>query len=91
MVVDAIRKKYPDINLGVQLLSCGELEALPIAIACAANFIRSEASVFNGLRPEGETNNSGNLAKFYYLRNYLNTKSNIQIFAINTWCVQKKL
>ena len=69
-----IRQKYPEIRMGVQVLSCGELDALPIAMACGAFFVRSEASIFKGLRPEGETTNQGNLAKFYYLRNYLWTK-----------------
>ncbi len=70
----SIRAKFPEIQMGIQVLSCGELEALPIAIACNAFFVRSEASLYKGLRPEGETNNRGNLAKFYYLRNYLTTK-----------------
>lgn len=73
LVAKSIRKSFPEINIGIQVLSCGELEALPIAIACNAFFVRSEASVFKGLRPEGEIFNRGNLAKFYYLRNYLNT------------------
>ncbi len=78
VVAKSIREKFPEIQLGIQVLSCGELEALPIAIACNAFFVRSEASVYKGLRPEGETNNRGNLAKFYYLRNYLNTKNGVE-------------
>ena len=95
IVTKSIREKFPKINMGIQVLSCGELEALPIAIACDAFFVRSEASVFKGLRPEGETTNQGNLAKFFYLRNYLNAKSgaespdNRRFPAI--WCdLQKK-
>ena len=75
VVVKSIKNKFPDVQLGIQVLSCGELEALPIAIVSGAFFVRSEASIYKGLRPEGETNNRGNLAKFFYLRNYLNTKN----------------
>jgi predicted TIM-barrel enzyme len=78
VVAKSVRENFPKMQMGIQVLSCGELEALPIAIACNAFFVRSEASVFAGLRPEGETNNRGNLAKFYYLRNYLNAKNKIQ-------------
>ncbi len=95
VVAKAIRATFPEVQMGVQVLSCGELEALPIAIACGAFFVRSEASIFTGFRPEGETNNRGNLAKFYYLRNYLNTKKSNETaenkrFPV-LWCdLQKK-
>ncbi len=94
-VAQTIRKKYPELKMGIQVLSSGELEALPIAIACDAFFVRSEASIFKGLRPEGETNNQGNLAKFFYLRNYLHAAQGVELpenrRTPQIWCdVQKK-
>lgn len=95
VVAKAIRKSFPTIKLGIQVLSCGELEALPIAIANSAFFVRSESSLFKGLRPEGETNNKGNLAKFYFLRNYLLSQNDTNSQQHSTlpalWCdFQKK-
>ena len=78
VVAKTIRKNFPEINIGVHILSSDELESLPIAIACEAVFTRSESSVFTGLRPEGNTINKGNLAKFYYLRNYFNTINGVE-------------
>jgi len=66
-----IREKYPDIIMGLHVLSSNEIESLPIAIISGAYFVRSESSIFSGHRPEGRTVNSANLAKFYYLRNYM--------------------
>lgn len=40
-----IRQKYPKIQLGVQVLSCGELDALPIAMACGALFAQKLQSL----------------------------------------------
>ncbi len=74
LVASAIRAEYPELNMGIHVLSSDELESLPIAISCDAMFIRSESSIFSGFRPEGKTINRGNLAKFYYLRNYFRTK-----------------
>lgn len=95
LVAKSIRAYFPQIKMGIQVLSCGELEALPIAICCGAFFVRSEASVFIGLRPEGETFNRGNMAKFYYLRNYLTTKNGAELaenrYLPALWCdFQKK-
>lgn len=70
-VARAIRQKYPSLVMGVHILSCNELEALPIAIATGCWFVRSEATLFHGTRPEGETENKGNLARFFYLRRVL--------------------
>lgn len=78
IVCKAIRAKYPDINMGVHVLSSDEIESLPIAIINKAFFVRSESSVFSGFRPEGKTINRGNLAKFFYLRNYLNAKNGVE-------------
>lgn len=70
IVAKAVRAKFPDIPMGIHVLSSDELESLPIAIAAKACFIRSEATVFSGFRPEGKTNNKGTLAKIFYLRNF---------------------
>jgi predicted TIM-barrel enzyme len=71
IICKAIREKYPNLIIGLHLLSSNEIESLSIAIISGAYFIRSETSVFSGFRPEGKTLNRSNLAKFYYLRNYL--------------------
>lgn len=70
-VCQALRQTFPFLSLGAHVLSCNETEALPIAIACGAYFVRSEASLFKGLRPEGTTDNRSNLARFMYLRRVL--------------------
>lgn len=70
-VATEIRKHFPHLAMGVHILSCDELEALPIAIAVGAFFIRSEATLFTGLRPEGRVQNDGNLARFLYVRRLL--------------------
>lgn len=71
IVAKAIRERYPDIKIGMHILSCDEVEALALGIAINGEFIRSETSVFFGIRPEGMTINRGNLAKLYYLRNFM--------------------
>ena len=71
IVCRAIRKKYPNLVMGLHVLSSNDIEALPIAIIFNIYFVRSESSIFSGFRPEGQTINNANLAKFYYLRNYM--------------------
>ncbi|MCK5490478.1 MAG: hypothetical protein KAI67_01410 [Candidatus Pacebacteria bacterium] len=71
IVCRAIRKKYPNLVMGLHVLSSNDIEALPIAIIFDIYFVRSESSIFSGFRPEGQTTNNANLAKFYYLRNYI--------------------
>jgi predicted TIM-barrel enzyme len=75
IVCKSIRAKFPNIHMGFHVLSSNEIEALPIAIISKAFFVRSESSIFSGFRPEGKTINRGNLAKFFYLRNYLHAKN----------------
>ncbi len=72
IVAKRIRSTFPNIMMGIHVLAGDELESLPIAISSESYFIRSEASVFSGFRPEGKMINRGNLAKFFYLRNFLN-------------------
>jgi predicted TIM-barrel enzyme len=67
----AVRAAHPDVCLGVHILSCIEQEVLPIAIDVGAYFVRSEATLFEGVRPEGRTKNESNLARFLYLRRVL--------------------
>lgn len=74
VVTASIRKAYPNLAIGAHILSCNELEVLPIAIIHGCFFVRSEATLFRGLRPEGETTNNGNLARFMYVRNVLQTR-----------------
>jgi predicted TIM-barrel enzyme len=74
VVTAAVRRQFPQLAIGAHILSCNELEVLPIAIAHGCFFVRSEATLFRGVRPEGETDNDGNLARFFYIRNILQTK-----------------
>ncbi len=52
-IVGAIRDAFPRLTLGVQVLACGEREALAIALACGAQFIRCENFVFAHVGDEG--------------------------------------
>ncbi len=49
----AVREAAPNVLLGVQVLSQGEKEALAIAHACGAQFIRCENFVFAHVADEG--------------------------------------
>jgi predicted TIM-barrel enzyme len=71
LICKEIRKKFPTLVIGLHVLASNEIESLPIAIVSNLYFVRSESSIFSGFRPEGRTVNNANLAKFYYLRNYL--------------------
>jgi predicted TIM-barrel enzyme len=70
-VAQAVRAAHPKLPFGMHILSSNELETLPLAIQHGAFFVRSEATLFRGERPEGTTDNSGNLARFMYARNVL--------------------
>ncbi|KAL1501708.1 hypothetical protein ABEB36_006989 [Hypothenemus hampei] len=61
-----IRKIVPKvIPCGVQVLSCGNKEALAIAKACNFNFIRAEGFVFSHIGDEGFTDaNAGSLLRY---------------------------
>lgn len=76
-ICQRVRNKFPDLNIGVHVLSSDDIESLSIAIECDASFVRSESSMFYGLRPEGPTINRGGLAKFFYFRNLLNAYKGI--------------
>jgi len=52
-VVRAIRETLPKMALGVQILASGEREALAVALAAGAQFIRCENFVFSHVADEG--------------------------------------
>lgn len=70
-VLRVLRCEFPSLGIGAHILSANEFEALPLAIAHGCCFVRSEASLFFGFRPEGTTNNHGNLARFMVMRQTL--------------------
>jgi len=49
----AVREAAPNLVMGVQVLSAGEREALAVAHACGAQFIRCENFVFSQVADEG--------------------------------------
>jgi hypothetical protein len=49
----AVREAAPRLTLGIQVLSCGEKEALAIALAVGADFIRCENFVYAHVADEG--------------------------------------
>ncbi|MDX2132384.1 MAG: BtpA/SgcQ family protein [Planctomycetota bacterium] len=49
----AVREATPKLPLGVQILSLGEKEALSVALACNASFIRVENFVYAHVADEG--------------------------------------
>lgn len=52
-VACAIRRQFPSVPLGVQVLAQGNREALAVALAADAQFIRAESFVFGHLADEG--------------------------------------
>lgn len=66
-----LRREYPDGRFGIQLLAFSDDLAMNIAVQNRFSFIRAESVLFEGIRPEGRTPNSGNLAKLYMQRNML--------------------
>nr|CAH7719836.1 unnamed protein product [Callosobruchus chinensis] len=65
-VCSEMRKIIPDsVPFGVQVLACGNREALAIAKACAMNFVRVEGFVFSHIADEGITNaNAGEVLRY---------------------------
>ncbi|CBY15410.1 unnamed protein product [Oikopleura dioica] len=49
----SIRAQFPTVTAGVQVLSCGNKEALSIALAADLDFIRCESFVFGHMGDEG--------------------------------------
>ncbi|CAG9767503.1 unnamed protein product [Ceutorhynchus assimilis] len=66
------------VPCGIQVLSCGNKEALAIAKACALDFIRAEGFVFSHIGDEGFTDaNAGELLRY---RKYIDA-NDVLIFA----------
>lgn len=61
-----LRRAYPKLPIGVQVLSCGTREALAIALAAGADFIRVENFVFAHVADEGmlPTAEAGQLLRY---------------------------
>lgn len=78
IVAKTLRAKFPNVPMGMHVLTSDELESLPIAIAAKACFIRSESTIFSGFRPEGKTENKGTLAKLFYLRNFFQASFGVE-------------
>lgn len=76
IVIGAVRAEFPNLAIGAHILSANELEVLPIAICHGAFFVRSEATVFGGVRPEGPVPNHSNLARYMYVRHQLRCLAN---------------
>jgi uncharacterized protein len=70
-LAESLRREFPDIEIGIQILAFSDDWAMDIACRCGLNFIRSESVLFEGIRPEGRTPNRGNLAKLYMNRQML--------------------
>src|SRR5262245_48387894 len=52
-IAGAVRDALPRLTLGIQILSSGEREALAIALAVSASFIRCENFVYAHIADEG--------------------------------------
>ncbi|CAH1992479.1 unnamed protein product [Acanthoscelides obtectus] len=65
-VCSEMRKIIPDSTpFGVQILACGNKEALAVAKACAMNFVRVEGFVFSHIADEGFTDaNAGHVLRY---------------------------
>ena len=66
-----LREKYQGIQMGIQILAHSDDWAMDIACRCGLDFIRCESALFEGVRPEGRSQNHGNLAKLYMVRQML--------------------
>ena len=52
-IAAAVHDAHPGLPLGIQILACGEREALAVALASGASFIRCENFVFAHVADEG--------------------------------------
>ncbi|XP_063293500.1 uncharacterized protein F13E9.13, mitochondrial-like [Pelobates fuscus] len=77
-VCSAVRQTCPRLPLGVQILSCGNKQALAVALATGLDFIRAEGFVFSHVADEGIVNAcAGELLRYRRLIG----ADHIQIFA----------
>ncbi len=70
-LAERLRSEHPNAVIGIQILAYSDDWAMDIACRCRFDFIRCESALFEGVRPEGRTPNTGNLAKLYMTRNML--------------------
>ncbi|XP_062544967.1 uncharacterized protein F13E9.13, mitochondrial isoform X3 [Armigeres subalbatus] len=64
-IASIIRETVKHIPCGIQVLACGNEEALAVAKACNLNFIRAEGFIFSHVADEGFTNaNAGQLLRY---------------------------
>ena len=68
LLAKRLRETYHRKRFGIQILAFSDDLALGIALRHGFEFVRSESALFAGLRPEGHTQNYGNLAKLYMTR-----------------------
>lgn len=73
-LAERLRKAYPNLRIGIQILAYSDDWAMDIACRCGLDFIRCESALFEGVRPEGRAPNAGNLASMYMTRNMLITQ-----------------
>lgn len=60
-----LRKEAPDLPMGIQILACGNKQALAVAKAANMQYIRAEGFVFGHVADEGYTDAcAGNLLRY---------------------------
>lgn len=76
-VATFLRKAYPEIPIGIQLLAAGDMAALDIAIVCDLDFIRAEGFAYAHIADEGII--QGNAARLLRRRAHLQANK-VRIF-----------
>lgn len=71
-IVSYIKSVFPDIRLGIQILSFADNAALEIAVRHNLEYVRGESFLFSGFRPDTSNHISGTLKKTYLLRSFFN-------------------
>lgn len=71
-ITSFVKSRYPDIRLGIQVLSFADNVALEIAVRHNLEYVRGESFLFSGLRPDTSNKISGTLKKAYLLRSFFN-------------------
>ena len=74
-----IRRNFPDSTIGAQILSCGNKEALSVALAADLDFIRCESFVFGHIGDEGFTQSDS--AELLRYRKNIGAE-NVKIFSL---------
>lgn len=90
VLAEELRKQYPSLTLGIQVLAFSDDWAMDIACRNRFNFIRCESALFGGMRPEGLTPNHGNLAQLYARRQELLSNEASPVFPKVYVDLQKK-